>query len=266
MKGGKLMKRMWEFKQSAKPDTLELYIYGDVTAMEYNWNEDMYEESENSAKHFKEELSAHPNVKQINIYINSYGGSVFEGTAIYTQLRRHSAQKTVYIDGFACSVAAVIAMAGDKVIMPKNTMMMLHNAWSMAIGNAKELRKIADALDTIMTGNRQAFMQKAGDNLSEEKLVEMLDDETWLTAQDCIKYGLADEYGEKDADMSQAKQMLQKVNMTISQHIQFNKSLSAQLREINQSSQSAEPKEPAPPQPQENKPIKFLNALLSRKD
>jgi len=223
---------MWEFKQAASPDTLDLYIYGDVEDMAFDWANYSYVQSENSAKYFREELSKHPDAKQINIYINSYGGDVFEGTAIYNQLKRHTAQKTVYIDGFACSVATVIAMAGDKIVMPKNAMMMIHNMWSICIGNAKELRKAADDLDVISEGNRQAYLQKVGDKLAEDKLIEMLDGETWLTAEQCIEYGLADEYAEKEVDLTKSKEMLQKANLSITQHIEFNKSLAAQLREI----------------------------------
>ena len=81
------MKRMWEFKQAAQADALDLYIYGDVEDVAIDWVNQVYIESENSAKYFREELGAHPDAKQINIYINSYGGSVFEGTAIYNQLK-----------------------------------------------------------------------------------------------------------------------------------------------------------------------------------
>ena len=135
------MKKLWELKQAADPGTVDLYIYGDVEGDSYDrWGDETIE-SETSANHFRDELAKYQEVKQINLYINSYGGSVFEGTAIYNQLRRHPANKTVYIDGFACSVASVIAMAGDEVVMPRNAMMMIHNAYMYTCGNAAELRK-----------------------------------------------------------------------------------------------------------------------------
>lgn len=263
------MKNMWEFKQAAQANALDLYIYGDVEDLKVDYVNWTIVESENSAKHFREELAAHPDTKQINIFINSYGGSVFEGTAIYNQLKRHPAQKTVYIDGFACSVASVIAMAGDKIIMPKNAMMMIHNMWSVAIGNAKELRKVADDLDVISEGNRQAYLQKAGSKLDETQLIKMLDEETWLTAADCMKYGLADEYAEKEADLTQSKAMLQKMNLSIAQHIEFNKSLTAQLRELAEPIEKpkaiepvekADPIEELPPAPVEPVAINRTNA------
>lgn len=246
------MKRMWEFKQTTQPQTLDLYIYGDVEGSYYDWWRDRDVESETSADFFRKELGAHKDITQINIYINSYGGSVFEGTAIYSQLKRHTAYKTVYIDGFACSVASVIAMAGDKVVMPRNTMMMIHNVWSYSAGNAKDLRKLACDLDTIMAGNRQAYLEKAGDKLTEERLIEMLDAETWLTAEQCIELGLADEFAQQDADLSNAKQMLQKVNTTLAQHVEINKSLAARLREI--ATEPPQLKEPNEPKPAEQEP------------
>ncbi len=227
-------KRMWQIKQSAEADVLDMYIYGDVEGDYFDWWEWEVVESETSANHFREELAKYPNAKRINIYINSYGGSVFEGTAIYSQLRRHSAEKVVYIDGFACSVASVIAMAGDKVIMPSNTMMMIHDAMTGTFGNARQLRKSADDLDVIMEGNRQAYLDKSSGKISEETLKELLENETWLTAQQCLEYGFADEVLSREVDMTDAQQMLQKANKTLEQQLNYNKALVAQVREMMQ--------------------------------
>lgn len=230
--GPKEFKPMWALKQAASPEEIDIFIYGNVEADSYDWWTGQAVESETSAKHFRSELAKYPNAKRINIFINSYGGSVFEGTAIYSQLRRHTAEKVVHVDGFACSIASVIAMAGDRVIMPRNTMMMIHNIWNVAIGNASQLRKAADDLDRIMEGNRQAYLQKAGGKLDENQLIELLDAETWLTAEQCIELGLADEYAEEEADMSKAAEMVQKMNLSLTQRIQVQKSLAAQLREL----------------------------------
>ncbi|MDL2324056.1 Clp protease ClpP [Ruminococcaceae bacterium OttesenSCG-928-A16] len=243
------IKQMWEIKQAAEPNTLELYIYGDVEGDGYDWWSGQTIESETSANKFRDELSAHQNITNIKLFINSYGGSVFEGTAIYNQLRRHPAHKTVYVDGFACSIAATIAMAGDTVVMPRNSMMMIHNAWMYASGNPEELRKAADDLEQINKGNRQAYLQKAGDKIDETELMEMLDNETWLTAEDCIRLGFADEYAEEDADLAKNEKMLQKANLTLQQRIAVQTSLAAQLRQLTKAqneppvAQSANPKE-----------------------
>lgn len=244
-------KPMWEIRQSANAGTLDIYIYGDVKGDSYDWWTDEVIESETSANHFRDELAKYPNATQINIYINSYGGSVFEGTAIYNQLRRHPAHKTVYIDGFACSVASVIAMAGDEIVMPRNALMMIHNMWMSAVGNAAELRKAADDLDVINAAGRSAYLAKAGDKLPEEKLVEMMDAETWLTAEDCIAYGLADRLADQDADMKNAAEVLKNANLSAQQRIDVQRSLAAQLRELTKTEEK--PKEKAEPKPKDNK-------------
>lgn len=224
--------RLWELKQAADGGGLELYIYGDVEGRTFDWENWRYVTSENSAQHFREELAKYPDAKRIDIYINSYGGDVFEGTAIYNQLKRHQARKVVHVDGFACSIASVIAMAGDEVIMPRNTLMMIHNMWVCTCGNAAELRKAADDLDVINTAGRQAYLQKAGDKLPEDQLAEMMDAETWLTAERCVELGLADRLADEDADMSGAAAILQKVNASMEQRLQYQKVLAAQLRDL----------------------------------
>lgn len=195
------MQKTWRMEYHPTNDTLELRIYDTVEG------DTWYKDSETSAKFFADQIAEHPNAKEIKVYINSLGGSVMEGIAIYNQLKRHSAHKTVYIDGFACSIASVIAMAGDTVIMPKNAVMMIHNAWTIAIGNSAQLRKAADDLEVINIASVQAYIERCGDKLSREKLTEMLDAETYLTAEQCIEYGFADKYGEDDEkpDDDQAK-------------------------------------------------------------
>lgn len=247
------IKKMWELRQAADPGTLELYIYGDVEGDSHDWWTDEIIRSETSANAFREALAAHPDVQQIDLYINSYGGSVFEGTAIYNQLRRHPAHKTVYVDGFACSIASVIAMAGDEIIMPRNTLMMIHNMWMVAAGNANDLRKAADDLDTINAAGRAAYLDKAGDKLSEEKLAEMMDAETWLTAEECVALGLADQIAERDADMSAASAQLSKAAQKLTQRISSMKSLAAQLRALREEApKPAKEPDPVPdPEPEE---------------
>lgn len=201
--------KLWELKQKANlPSTLELYIYSDVKSDYFDWSDLEMKKSETSAEFFREQLALYPDVKNIDIYINSLGGSVFEGVAIYNQLKRHPAFKTVYVDGFACSVASVIAMAADKVVMPKNTVMMIHNAWTRTSGNAEQLRKQADDLDVLNEASRQAYLLKSAGKITEEKLIELLNAETYLTAAQCIEYGFADEFAKVEADIETAKQML----------------------------------------------------------
>lgn len=174
-------------KVSSDGESGDIFIYGDIVT--YTWDD--YPEDHNATS-FKEELDALGDVEIINLYINSPGGSVFQGIAIYNMLKRHRATVNVYIDALAASIASVIAMAGDKIHMPKNSMMMIHNAWTFAMGNADELRKEADDLDRINQSSVQSYLQKSGDKLSEEKLKELLDAETWLSADEALSYGLCD--------------------------------------------------------------------------
>ena len=251
-------RRMWELKQRAEDaGTLELYIYGDVEGDSQNFWTGEVIRSETSAKALRDALAEYPDVKEIAIYINSYGGSVVEGTAIYNQLKRHCAHKTVYVDGFACSVASVIAMAGDTVIMPRNTMMMIHNMSMGIYGNAAELRKAADDLDAINEAGMAAYLQKAGDKLDAGKLKEMYDAETWLTAAQCMELGLADQYADKDADMSQAADIVQKANLALEQRINVQKSLAAQLRQLT-AAPATPPASPTPKEPEQKNRIMSL--------
>ncbi len=133
-------------------------------------------------------LNQNKNASRIDIYINSPGGSVSEGIAIYNILKRTRSYKRVFIDGFACSIASVIAMAGNSISMPKSSMQMIHNAWTWTAGNASELRKAADDLDKINEVVVNAYMSKFKG--TEEELRALLDNESYLTAEECLEYGL----------------------------------------------------------------------------
>ncbi len=201
--------RMWEIKQSATaPKTVDIYLYSAIEGDSYDWWTGETIKSETSANTFKETLENIGEFDNINLYINSLGGSVLEGVAIYNQLKRTNAYITAYIDGFACSIASVIAMAADKVVMPKNTVMMIHNAWTRATGNASQLRKTADDLDKMNEVGKNAYLEKSGGKIDSEKLTELMDAETYLTADECIAYGFADEYADYNTDIEKAKAML----------------------------------------------------------
>lgn len=202
-----MTRTIFKIEQAAKLDSLDLYIYDDVKGDTRNWWSDEVTESTTSANYIKKELDKNMSAKEINIYINSYGGSVKEGLAIYSQLKRHNGYKTVYIDGFACSIASVIAMAANKIVMGPNTLMMIHHASMSAYGNAEELRKAANDVETIDAASCSSYLEKAGDKLSQETLTELLDNQTWLSAEQCLEYGLCDEIvGKEDKTIEEAKQ------------------------------------------------------------
>lgn len=249
-----MAKRIWELKQSAQPDTLDMYIYGFVEGDGYDWWTGEVIESETSANHFKNELAKYPDVKFINLYINSNGGDVMEAMGIRNQLKRHPAFVTGYVDGFACSAASFILTACDNVVMYSNTMQMLHLMWQWCCGNYKELRKAADNLEQISIGNRQAYLEKSNGKLTEEKIIEILDNETWLTAEQCMEYGLADEIISETKDLTKAQEIAQKVNKTLEQQISYNRALVALKQEFDKQS-----KDPGPtPEPQQNNLKNFL--------
>lgn len=179
---------MYEIRNSAESeDTLDIFIYSSVQRSW--WDEDAMD-----ADKFRKAIQEHKNAKNVNLYINSYGGSVNEGVAIYSQIKRLNAHVTAYIDGFACSIASVIPMAADKVVMSDVSMMMIHNPWTFAMGNSKELKKVSEDLDKILENCIiPAYKAKCGDKISDEKLRELIDGESYLTSQECLDYGLCDE-------------------------------------------------------------------------
>lgn len=152
-----------------------------------------YEDTDVSASGFRNALKQLGDIKELNLHINSPGGSVFQGIAIYNMLKESKAKVNVYVDGVAASIASVIAMAGDSIFMPSNSMMMIHNPYTYAVGNANELRKTADFLDKLTDASKQAYLDKAGNKLTSDKIQQIMDDETWLSAQETVDLGLADE-------------------------------------------------------------------------
>ena len=158
-------------------------IYGDICS--WAWEE----LGEMSANLLSSQLEALGDVNEINVYINSYGGEVAEGLAIYNALRRHKAKVRTFCDGFACSIASVIFMAGDERIMNEASLLMIHNAWTYAAGNAAELRKQAEDLDKITQASVEAY--KAHSSLKEEEIKALMDAETWILPSEALEYGFA---------------------------------------------------------------------------
>lgn len=159
----------------------DLYIFGDITT--WPWDE-----KDRDAYGIVKELQA-LDVDNIKVHINSYGGDVSEGLAIYNTLKNSKAKITTICDGFACSAASVIFMAGDERIVNEASLLMIHNPWTWASGNADDFRKQAEDLDKIAQASVNAYMSKV--NISEEELKQLLNDETWLTAQECVDMGFA---------------------------------------------------------------------------
>lgn len=174
------MKKYYSMEKANNAATIN--IYGDITS--WPWLE-----SDVSATNLSQELDALGDVSQIDVYINSYGGEVAEGLAIYNALKRHKAKVRTICDGFACSIASVIFMAGDERVMNEASLLMIHNAWTWASGNAEQLRKQADDLEKITQASVNAY--KAHCNLAEEEIKALMDAETWMLPDEALEYGFA---------------------------------------------------------------------------
>lgn len=177
----------WKMK-ALNDGKAEIFIYSDIG---YDWWED-----KSTAQLFAEELKNLGDVSSIDLHINSNGGDVFDGQAIHTLIKNHKGFVTAYIDGLAASIATVIAMGADKVIMPKNAMMMIHNAWTGLYGNANDLRKMADDLDHINDTIVHTYLAKVKDKTDEATIRDLMNKESWLNAEECLSLGLCDEVSE----------------------------------------------------------------------
>lgn len=174
-------------------ETATLSIYGDITSFPIM-------ESDVSSYNLSRQLEELTNVSQLDVYINSYGGEVAEGLAIYNALKRkaQTCRVTTYCDGFACSIASVIFMAGTERKMHKASLLMIHNAWTMGAGNAADLRKLADDMDIITSASVEAYKERA--TISEKKIRSLMDAETWIAPKDAVKYGFATEIVEEKTE------------------------------------------------------------------
>lgn len=150
-----------------------------------------------TAEQFATELNA-LNVSTINLRMNTPGGDVFDGLAIYNSLKKHKAAVHVMVDGIAASIGSVIAMAGDTITMGQSSFMMIHSPWAMVIGNAKDMREMADTLDKIGGSLANVYTTRKG--VTTEQAMAWMADETWITAEEAVAAGLADSVAEEGAD------------------------------------------------------------------
>ncbi|MFL9499222.1 head maturation protease, ClpP-related [Rhodopseudomonas palustris] len=170
-------KKSW-FAAKAAKGRGEITIYSDIGA----WGV--------TAQDFDEAVKRLGEVDQLDVMISSDGGDVFVGFAIYDMLARHPAQKTVRVVGLAASMASVIAMAGDEVVMPSNAMMMIHNPWGGVIGESDQMRTFADLLDTMRENITNAYVKRTG--LDAAQVTKLMNAETWLSAERAAELGFAD--------------------------------------------------------------------------
>lgn len=186
------MKERFYQLTNVSEDSATLYIYGDITSIKLFENDvcvyDLAKEIGDL------------NGKALTVRINSYGGEVAEGLAIYNLLKSYEGEVTTVCDGFACSAASVVFMAGAKRIMPRSSLLMIHNAWTWTSGDADDLRKAADDLEKITQPSVDIYTSVS--NLDADEIKSMMDAETWIDADEALDYGFATEISEETAMQS----------------------------------------------------------------
>jgi len=170
-----------------KADKAEIWIYEMI-------GEDFWSGGGVTAKNFQKELSA-IKASQIDLHINSPGGDVFDGITIYNLIKQHPANVTTYIDGLAASIASVIALSGDTIYMAENALFMIHNPWGCQCGDASDMRKMAELLDTIKGSISKAYISKT--DKPEDEIHALMDAETWMDAEEAMELGFIDDITEK---------------------------------------------------------------------
>lgn len=258
--------RNYNIKQIAEnQNVLQIYLYGEIEPGYLDcWG--YYYGSTTSAEYIRKAIEKAGEIEGIEIYINSVGGFVDEGVTIYNLLKRQSVPVTAYIDGMACSIASVVAMAADKIVMPSNTTMMIHHAVGGCYGNAKEHRDYAEQLEKISTASTNSYLVHAGEKLTREKLEPLLDAETFLTAQEAFDLGLCDEIVDP-VDLTESKEIVddaqQKKNPKAKQAAA---ELAKMLGTKPEPPEPQPPPEPKPKNPEKKDSFGFIEEYFKNKN
>lgn len=181
------------FQMKATNNVAQIDIFGDIVS-------EKWFDEETSATSFRDALKELGDVSTINLSINSGGGSVFDGIAIYNMLKSHKATVNVYVEGLAASIASVIAMAGDTITMRSGSMMMVHMPWTLSQGNAEEMRRTADTLEKTGDSIVDIYSERTG--ISPDDIRNIMNDETWLSAEEAVEQGWATKLDKKEAVMN----------------------------------------------------------------
>lgn len=179
----------------------DIYIFGDITS--WPWSD-----ADVSAFRLVNQINSIPENQNITVHINSYGGEVAEGLAIYNALKNRKV--TTICDGFAASAASVIFMGGKTRIMNPASLLFIHNASTFADGNAEELRKDADDLDKITAAIKEAY-KESGVSLSDAEITNLMDEESWISPSDAVAWGFATEIGEAQSAEQPAASVRKKI-------------------------------------------------------
>ena len=171
---------MNKFEIKNKGETAEIFMYDEVGP---SWMGMV------GAGGIADELRHMESVKNITVRINSPGGDVFEGLAIYNLLKNHEAKVKVVIDGMAASIASIIAMAGDEIEIAENALVMIHNPWAITAGDADELRKLAETMDQVKDSLLKVYADRTGGDTDD--ISAMMNEETWLSSEEAVEKGFA---------------------------------------------------------------------------
>lgn len=196
-----MSKKFWQIRDSVESNGKELVIEGEISSETW-WGD------EATPSELREELSTFSG--DLTVSLNSGGGDVFAGISMYNALKNYDGTVTVRVDGLAASIASIIAMAGDKIIMSPGSMMMVHKPWTFAVGDANELDKVKEVLDQIEKSMLPIYTARTGK--SEEEISALLDAETWMTAEEAVEMGFADELIEAKEKVSYSDAIKNLVN------------------------------------------------------
>ena len=220
-------KNLFKIKNSASDNTAEIIIYGSI-------GDDWYEDAAVSAKQFSEALAALPkNITQIDLRLNSPGGSVFDGVTIYERLKQHPANVTVYVDGIAASIASIIAMAGNEIIIGEGSFIMIHKPLTMTWGNSDDHERNIRILDGIESQMLNIYSKKTG--LGRTELENMLTQETWMDANTCLANGFATSISDSSENLRVAASMVSSakwISKTNAPKIEDTKLIKAKIADI----------------------------------
>lgn len=196
--------KFWNVMKNEEEKSAELILYGSIGSDEY-WDDI-------SDKAFKQDIENLGDVENITLHINSPGGSVFSAVAIANTLKNHKAKVTANIDGLAASAATIITSACDTVRMPKNALFMIHNPITFAYGNNQEMQKTVKMLDKVKNSIIETYLNKT--KTDKETLSELMDNETWMNAEEAKEYGFIDEILDENVEKEVIENKLIINNMT----------------------------------------------------
>ena len=205
------MNKFWTIKNEANSDTVELLIYGQIA--DHSWFGD-----EATPKQFADDINA-CNGKDILLRINSPGGDIFAAQAMYNVLKAYKGKVTAHIDGLCASAATVVACGAENVVMPRNALYMIHNPMAVVIDqlDARALTKMAETMDKVKETIVSVYASKAGDKSSEDEIKQLMDDETWMSADDALAKGLIDEIDDfgVEAQMKAGFMVVNSISMAV---------------------------------------------------